>query len=253
MENIIEFKQVRKSFGAGAVLNELSFEIKKNQYVALIGNNGCGKTTSINILCNLIAFDSGEVRVFEKPLTKDYVGYKSQFGMVLSKPYYIEEFTVSEHLAFVGRFQNISRADIKERIHSVLDLVDLLSSKSVKIKDLSSGNQMKVSLASALIHAPDVLILDEPFVNLDIKSVENIIHVLESVKSSKTMLITSHNLDLVTGLCDVFLIMEGGKIINTIHRADFATEDDIKEKVKDLLAQNRRDQKEISWLVNKSV
>lgn len=248
MENIIEFRNVCKHYGKQAVLQDLSFEIGLNDFVGLVGNNGCGKTTTINLMCNILKYDSGQIIAFDKIVNERYVDYKAKLGVVLSKPYYIEDFTVIEHLFFVARFQNVKSELINERVSDVINLLDLGGYSGKVIKELSTGNQVKVSLASALIHNPDLLILDEPFANLDISSSENLLKILKSLKKNKTLLITSHNLDLVISICDKFLIMDNGKIVMSLLTSDFQSKEDLKEFVKNTLTRGCKNHN-VDWLL----
>jgi len=222
--------------------------IHENDFVALVGNNGCGKTTTINILCNLVSYDEGEVRVFGKKVTKDYTSYKSKLGIVLSTPYLIGEFSVTDYLSFVGKFQFLSRHDIKTRTGDIIRLFDLAEYAALAIKNLSSGNKMKVSLAAALIHNPEILVLDEPFVNLDIRTIQNLTDILKSFKGKKTIFITSHNLDLVTDLCSRFLIMEKGSILTEVTNSSGLTTTELKEQIKGYLTSGNKPVEQIDWL-----
>lgn len=246
MEHIIEFRNVSKYYGTKKVLNGLSFTIDNNEYVGLIGNNGCGKTTTVNILCNLSNYDSGDVLVFNKRVDDNYVIYKNRFGIILSKPHYIEDFYPAEYLYFVAKFHKVSEKDISNRIKDITEIVTLRN-LSKPIKHLSSGDQMKVSIAAALIHNPDILILDEPFIHLDISSTDNFIMLLNELKKSKTLLVTSHQLDLTTSLCDKFLIMHNGTIISTLYKNDFSSLDDLKIIIRERLIDQRMPI-DMSWL-----
>lgn len=248
MENIIEFRQVCKYFGKQAVLQDLSFEIALNDFVGLVGNNGCGKTTTINLMCNILESDSGQIIAFDKVVNKTYVDYKAKLGVVLSKAYYIDDFTIIEHLNFVARFQNVESELIKGRVSSVIELLDLEGYSNKVIKELSTGNQVKVSLASALIHNPAMLILDEPFANLDISSSNNLLKILENLRKKKTLLITSHNLDLIISICDRFLIMDNGKIIMSLLKRDFQSSGDLKEFVRNTLTTVNKNHN-LDWLL----
>jgi ABC-type multidrug transport system ATPase subunit len=115
------------------------------------------------------------------------------------------------------------------------------------IKKFSSGNQMKVSLGAALIHNPPTLILDEPFVNLDIATTEKIMTILKGFKGKKTLFITSHQLELVADLCDDFLIMEEGRIALTLHKSDYTTVEELKIVVKQQIVKEQIIS-DISWL-----
>jgi ABC-2 type transport system ATP-binding protein len=107
MNSLLSFKNILKSYQGKQVLKNLDFSINQNSFVGLIGNNGCGKTTTIHILCNLITYESGEYHFEEKKVTPQYVSFKNKLGIVLSKPYYIEEFSVVEYWKFVAKFQYV--------------------------------------------------------------------------------------------------------------------------------------------------
>ncbi len=244
--HIISFDKVSFSYEEELTLNNLSFFVRDKSNVALIGNNGCGKSTTIHILCNLISYHSGDVFVFNRKLTANYVSYKSRLGIVLSNPYFVEDFTVVEYFKFAGKFQNIPKNELPKRIDDLLGLFDI-EDKKLPIKKLSSGNKMKVSLAAAMIHNPEILILDEPFVNLDIESIEKIVAILKSFRGSKTLFITSHNLDLVGDLCDEFLIMDKGTIVNHLLKDNFHDFYEMKKFIKNKLTK-RNSSLGLNWL-----
>ena len=244
---LISFENVVKSFSRNKVLNKLSFDIKENDFIAIIGNNGCGKTTTINILCNLLNYDEGEVIILGKKVNPKYNSYKNKLGIILSSPYIIEELTPEEYLSFVGEFQFLKKEKIKIRVRDMIGLFDLEEHKFKAIKNLSSGNRMKISLATAMIHNPSILVLDEPFINLDIGMQEQLKTILKGFKTKKTLFITSHNLDLVADLCDTFLIMDKGMIISKIHKNQQSGIEEIKEEIKTLLTKEKR-KIDLEWL-----
>ena len=138
------------------------------------------------------------------------------------------------------------REEIDSRISDLMSVLDI-DNPSILIKKLSSGNKMKVSLASALIHNPEVLVLDEPFVNLDIQMVERLKKILINYKKKKTLFLTSHHLDLVTDICDIFLIIEKGVIVKTIKKEDFIDTGTLKNSIKSELSPDTH-LENISWL-----
>ena len=245
---MIEFQNVYKSYNKGKpVLDDISFDIREHEFCALIGNNGCGKTTTINIICNLIDYNSGGVFVYDRKVTPNYISYKNKLGVVLSEHHFVPEFKLTEYWKFVAKFQAVSKKNIKQRIEDLISLLDLNDELDKPIKNLSSGNQTKVIFGAAILHNPEILILDEPFTNLDIDTSEKLLSVLKSVAKKKTIFITSHNLDMVADLCDRFLIMDKGKIAIELRKSDFETAELLKMHVKELLINKDRNTN-ISWL-----
>lgn len=151
-----------------------------------------------------------------------------------------------EYLQFVCGFQKVPKEEIRSRIELVTNLVDIRDSNN-RIKNLSSGNQMKVSIAAALIHNPRMLMLDEPFMNLDIDTQESLKALLLQLHEKKTMFITSHNLDILVDICDNFLIMDNGTIIAEIQKTDHSNIDDLKEKIRQKLSK-RKHKLNLQWL-----
>jgi ABC-2 type transport system ATP-binding protein len=228
---MIRFDEVTKKYSKNIALDKLTFDTSSYINTALVGNNGCGKTTTINVICNLIKYNAGEAYIFEKLITPSYNSYKNKIGVVLSTQYFINEFSLLEYWKFVCRFQKVPPKQINNRIEDLILLFELQNERNKKIKKLSGGNQMKVSIGAALIHNPELIILDEPFVNLDIKTTERLVAILKGFKKKKKIFITSHHLDLVTELCDTFLIMDEGKIIHNIDKSGIENKQMIKEHI----------------------
>jgi ABC-2 type transport system ATP-binding protein len=248
MKKQIEFINVVKKYSNLIALKELSFSVNSNEFVALIGNNGCGKTTTINILCNIISYDKGDVFLFERRVTPYYVSYKNKLGILLSKPILVNEFTPKEYLTFVCKFQNVDPSEIQQRVEEIISIFEIVNSNCKRIDNYSSGEQMKISFASAVIHNPDILVLDEPFIHIDIQTIDFILNLLSSFKYKKTLFITSHNLDIISSLCERFLIMDDGRIIDDFSKSSNTSIESIKTLIKERIVKHQSGFKTLDWL-----
>lgn len=231
---MIELKNVSKVYNNKKVLNDISFSIHEGESVGIIGNNGSGKTTLIKILSNLISYNNGEVNIFNKNLSYKTHSYKKRVGLILNEPYYIEELNTVDYLKFVAKFQSVQEDDntLNKKIFELIELLQI-TDRNKKIIKLSSGNQRKVSIAGSLIHNPELLIYDEPFINLDIKSLKSFKELILKFKNKKTIVITSHNLDLVIDLCDRYIIIDEGVLIEDIHKKSYESIESLKKDVYD--------------------
>lgn len=233
---MITFESVNKKFGKSHVLKDITFSIKQNEIVGIIGNNGAGKSTLIHLMANLLPIDSGELFIFGKELTPNNLSYKSKTGFILSKPYYIEDFSIKEYMKFVGKFQDIPSEILRKRSRDLIEKLNFTEPEK-PISKLSKGNQMKVSIIASLVHNPSLLLYDEPFINLDIDSQEILKSLLNSMKGRKTILITSQNIDLVLDVCDRFLVIDDGKLI--LDKQKRKSNEDIKTEIIGLMSKNK--------------
>jgi len=248
MSNIIEFKKVYKNYNRTPALINLSFCIEELEIVALVGNNGSGKTTTVNVLSNIIPYNSGEVLVFNKKVTPNYVSYKSRLGLLLDPPLLVNEFTPGEYLRFVCKFQKVTSSVIDSRIEDLIDFFEIAADGKKRIGELSSGDRMKVALSASIIHNPDILILDEPFIHMDPKTLDFVISFLKSLKGKKTIFLTSHNLDLLLEICDKVMIMENGSTVDLMVVDEQVDLNVMKAKLIHKLSEARKNTIEFNWL-----
>ncbi|MEO9023263.1 MAG: ABC transporter ATP-binding protein [Ginsengibacter sp.] len=189
-----------------------------NGIIGLVGNNGAGKTTLFRLLLDLVKADKGEVLSNEEDVSKNE-DWKSYTASYIDEGFLIPYLTPEEYFYFVGKLHNLSKADVDELLAGFTTFFDGSILKSGKyIRDLSKGNQFKVGIAASLLQDPEVMILDEPFANLDPSSQIRLIKMLEELNTKKPMiiLISSHDLNHITEVCTRILLMEKGVIIKDL-------------------------------------
>lgn len=205
----IEVNNISKSYGAQKALDNISFTVQKGEIVGFLGPNGAGKSTLIKILTTYIAADegTGNVNGFDVNLqTKDVqqsIGYLPEHN-----PLYLDLY-VREYLAFNADVYKVA----KSRIEEVVQLTGLSNESHKKIGELSKGYRQRVGLANALLHNPDVLILDEPTTGLDPNQLVEIRNVIKNVGKDKTVFLSTHIMQEVEAICDRVIIIDKGKIV----------------------------------------
>jgi ABC-2 type transport system ATP-binding protein len=215
---MIQVKELQKSYNGQVVLDIPELTISKGESFGLVGNNGAGKTTFFRLVLDLIIADRGTV-LSNGTDVRGSEDWKSYTGSFLDEGFLIGFLTPGEYFEFLGKLHGKSGSEVfmeLERYNGLLngESVD----KKKYIRKLSKGNQKKLGIIAALFTRPEILILDEPFANLDPTSVSRLIKILNGIKKewNPTMLISSHNLNHITEVCERIDILEDGKIIRDI-------------------------------------
>lgn len=209
----IKIQNLSKIYGSQKAVDNISFEINKGEIVGFLGPNGAGKSTTMKILTGYIPATEGiaEVNGFDvktNPMqVKQTIGYLPEHN-----PLYLDMY-VREFLEFVGSMYGISGKNLKNRIDEVIELVGLNIEKHKKIGQLSKGYRQRVGIAQALIHDPEVLILDEPTTGLDPNQLVEIRNLIKQIGQNKTVVFSTHIMQEVEAICDRVVIINRGKIV----------------------------------------
>ena len=207
----IEVKNLFKFYGEQAAVNDISFSIKKGEIVGFLGPNGAGKSTTMKILTGYMPATSGEVRICGEEVDVDSKETKKKIGYLPeNNPLYLDMY-VREYLEFVGKIYKVP--NLKQRIDEMIQQVGLEVEQNKKIGMLSKGYRQRVGLAQAIIHDPEVLILDEPTTGLDPNQLVEIRELIKNIGKSKTVMLSTHIMQEVEAICDRVIIIKSGKIV----------------------------------------
>ncbi len=217
-EIVVEFENVHKSYGKKEVLNIPELRIKQGECFGLVGNNGAGKTTLFRALLDLIPLNEGEVKLNGVAVDRDQ-GWKKFTGAFLDEGFLIDYLKPEEFFHFIGTTHGLSAAAVDAELEVFRPIFkDEVQGHKRYIRDLSKGNQKKVGIAAAFIGKPEVLVLDEPFANLDPSSQFQLRELINQLVREKniTALISSHDLGHVTEIADRMVILDQGKVLKDL-------------------------------------
>lgn len=214
MKPIIEVKNYTKKYGDFTAVDNVSFEVEEGSVFAFLGPNGAGKSTTINTLCTMMEKTSGTLLIDGKDVSKEKDEVRKAIGVVFQSQTLDEKMTISENLNMHCVFYSIPKKEVKDRIHFVLELVDLLDWKDKNVSSLSGGMKRRVEIARALLHYPKVLFLDEPTTGLDPQTRNRMWEYITKLQKEKniTIFLTTHYMDEAE-ICDHVAIMDDGKIM----------------------------------------
>jgi ABC-2 type transport system ATP-binding protein len=203
-----------KRFGATVAVDGIDLTVPQGSLFGVIGPNGAGKTTSLRMITGLLRPDAGSVEVDGVDVWHDPVYAKARFGVLPDDLRLFERLTGFEFLTFLGRLRRLDKATIATRVAEMLSVLGLEDAQGKLVADYSQGMRKKVALAAAILHAPRVLFLDEPFESVDPVSARTIQDVLHRFcAASGTVVFSTHVLDVVERLCDSIALVDHGKVI----------------------------------------
>ena len=211
---MLEIKALRKSYGNVVAVDGVALQADRGETVGLLGPNGAGKTTTVSIIAGLLRPDSGEVLIDGRPLRGDTDPIKRKIGLVPQDIALYDELSAAENLTFFGALYDIRGAKLKRAMGDALDLVGLADRTKDKVSAFSGGMKRRLNLAAALLHDPEILLLDEPTVGVDPQSRNAIFDNLETLKKrGKTLLYTTHYMEEAERLCDRLVVIDHGRVI----------------------------------------
>ena len=210
----IKITNLKKSYGGIDALKGINMTINKGQFFGLLGPNGAGKTTTINILTGLVRKDIGETMIFNRDTVSDYRFTRKQVG--ISSQEFTQDwfFPLDKLLLFQAGYYGINKKDATPRVENLLDRLGLKDKRNARIRELSGGMKRRFEIAKALVHDPQILILDEPTAGVDVELRHELWKYFGDLHNEgKTILLTTHYIEEAELLCDKVAIIDSGKVI----------------------------------------
>jgi ABC-2 type transport system ATP-binding protein len=211
---MLEVRNLTKRYSAIAVVQNVSFVIRPGEILGYLGPNGSGKSTTVKMVTGLVEPSEGEIFFRGETVLKNRLWFNKQFGYVPEEPHLYTHLTGHEYLQLVGRLRSMEKTALERKIDALLDLFGLADFRHTEMSSYSKGMRQKVLLSAALLHDPDVLILDEPFSGLDVTATLVFRTLLKALADEgKMILYSSHVLEVVEKVCSEVLILHRGRVV----------------------------------------
>jgi ABC-2 type transport system ATP-binding protein len=209
---MLELRNVTKRFSGIAAVDKVSFTARPGEVTGYLGPNGSGKSTTMKMITGLIEMTSGEILFQGERIQRDLIAYKQRMGYVPEEPYLYPHLSGLEYLVMVGQLRGLPSKLTAERIDGLLRLFSLHGDRHVPISSYSKGMRQKILLSAALLHNPDLILLDEPFSGLDVASALVMRSLIQELAArGKVVLFSSHELEIVERVCSHVVILHRGK------------------------------------------
>ena len=210
----IEITNLNKSYDDVEAVRGIDLKINKGEFYGLLGPNGAGKSTTINSITSLVKPSKGNIKIFEKDIEKNFRFARSKVGIAQQEVSQDWFFPLEQLLYFQAGFYGVTRPNAKERIDYILDKLGLSAHKNKKMRELSGGMKRRLQIAKALVHDPEIIILDEPTAGVDVELRHDLWTYLQELhRDGKTILLTTHYIDEAELLCERVGIIDNGKLI----------------------------------------
>lgn len=211
---MLEVRNLVKRYNRIAAVDGVNFSIRPGEILGYLGPNGAGKSTTVKMLIGLLDPTSGEIRFHDNDARQNLLEFQSKLGYVPEEPQLYPHLSGREYLQLAGRLRGISRATLEPRIEEFLRLFGLWGDRYSPLASYSKGMRQKILLSAALLHDPELLILDEPFSGLDVNTAVVLRSLLQSLaQAGKMILYSSHVLEVVERVCSTVVILRKGKVV----------------------------------------
>jgi ABC-2 type transport system ATP-binding protein len=210
---VLQATGLTKRYGDLTAVNNLSLDVHAGEVFGLLGPNGAGKTTAINMMCGLLKPDSGHVTIHGQPVTSGSEDLRSRVGVCPQEIVLWKNLTSLEQLQFIGDMYGLKASKVRQRSMHLLEQLDLVEKAHKLAKTLSGGLQRRLNLAMALVHDPEIVILDEPEAGLDPQSRLKVREYIKILALDKTIILTTHNMDEAERLADRVAIIDHGELL----------------------------------------
>ena len=211
---MLEVRKLTKRYSAIPAVQDVSFSIRPGQILGYLGPNGSGKSTTVKMLTGLIEPSDGEIFFRSENVLKNRLWFSRHFGYVPEEPYLYSHLTGREYLQLAGRLRGMEKSGLERKLESMLELFGLAEFRDTQMSSYSKGMRQKVLLSAALLHDPQVLILDEPFSGLDVTAALVFRSLLQALAAEgKMILYSSHVLEVVEKVCSEVVILHRGRVL----------------------------------------
>ncbi|MBF4462724.1 MULTISPECIES: ABC transporter ATP-binding protein [unclassified Rathayibacter] len=245
---VVELHALSKAFGRTVAVDRIDLRVREGTFCGIIGPNGAGKTTTLSMMTGLLTPDTGRVLVHGIDVWKDPAAAKRLIGVLPDRLRLFDRLTGAQFLAYAAALRGVSRATARQRILELAEALGLSDALERLISDYSAGMAKKVALAGAMIHAPRVLVLDEPFESVDPVSSAAVITVLRRfVAGGGTVVLSSHGLDFIERVCDDVAVIVGGRVLASGSVAEVAGAGTLEERFVEL-AGGKQIAEGLQWL-----
>lgn len=212
--NVIEANVLTKRFGNVTALNQVTFSVSDGEIFGFLGPNGAGKTTTIRMLTGLLAPDSGDVFIDGVNIKRNPIKAKMKMGIIPEMGNIYADLTAKQNVILTGKFYGIPRRELEKRANSLLEQFELYDRKDYLVRTFSKGMKQRINIASAIVHNPEILFLDEPTPGLDVKSQRLIRDIINQMNQKGiTIFLTTHNIEEANQLCGRVAIINKGEIV----------------------------------------